>query len=146
MKNIILLTSVLMLAGCSMGSDDSSASCTALTWADAYFNCDFVEAAKHVTPESEKWLRFAASNIVEDDLQLLRDNPVEIDEDADVTYSNDTLRVVSIDVKNFLVNRSVDEPKEQADEGTFLVNVVKRNGQWAVRMEGLPRSGKQSPD
>ena len=127
MKNIILLTSVLMLAGCSMGSDDSSASCTALAWADAYFNCDFVEAAKHATPESEKWLRFAASNIVEDDLQLLRDNPVEIDEDADV-------------------NRSVDEPKEQADEGTFLVNVVKRNGQWAVRMEGLPRSGKQSPD
>lgn len=146
MKNIILLTSVLMLAGCSMGSDDSSASCTALAWADAYFNCNFVEAAKHATPESEKWLRFAASNIVEDDLQLLRDNPVEIDEDADVTYSNDTLRVVSIDVKNFLVNRSVDEPKEQADEGTFLVNVVKRNGQWAVRMEGLPRSGKQSPD
>ena len=40
-------------------------------FAEAYFNYDFEKAKRMVTPESEKWLRFIASNITQEDIDLV---------------------------------------------------------------------------
>lgn len=134
------------MASCNIGQEgDDVALNVATDWADAYFNCDFHEAASYATAESERWLRFAASNTTEQDLQTVKGGATA-DADDYFTVANDTLRVVTLHVRDFLKPVAVGEPAQLQEEGTFLVTVVKRDGKWKVRMEGLPRSEKQSRD
>lgn len=134
------------MASCNIGQEgDDVALNVATDWADAYFNCDFHEAASYATAESERWLRFAASNTTEQDLQTVKGGATA-DADDYFTAANDTLRVVTLHVRDFLKPVAVGEPAQLQEEGTFLVTVVKRDGKWKVRMEGLPRSEKQSRD
>ncbi len=146
MRQLILLMAAVMMAGCSQNSGGNGAAMeVAANWADAYFNCDFHEAAEYATPESGKWLRFAASNTTEQDLQTIEGKATATADDY-FTVANDTLRVVTLHVSNFLKPSAVGSQAQLQEEGTFLVTVVKRDGRWKVRMEGLPRSEKQSRD
>jgi hypothetical protein len=146
MRQLFLLLSVAIMASCNIGQEgDDVALSVAADWADAYFNCDFHEAASYATAESEQWLRFAASNTTEQDLQTVKGGATATADDY-FTVANDTLRVVTLHVRNFLKPVAVGEPAQLQEEGTFLVTVVKRDGKWKVRMEGLPRSEKQSRD
>lgn len=145
-KHLIALMLPVAVAGCQLGADgDGAAREVARDWADAYFNCDYKDALNYVTPESEKYLRFAASNTTEHDLELLRERPAEIAVLDDFTEANDTLRVVTLQVRNVLSADIMAKEPQLIESGTFLVTVVRRDGKWRVRMEGLPRSGTQSP-
>jgi len=135
------------MAGCSAGNaDDESARETAVTWADAYFNCDYAEASQYVTEESMKWLRLAASNTTENDLALLREENAVVEGAEYFTSATDTLRVVLLRVSHYLAATPLGEDASLGADGRFNVTVVLRNGAWRVRMEGLPRSERQSRD
>ena len=144
MKQLLLFMAAALMAGCDAATgSDQGARDAAGAWADAYFNCDFKDAATNATAESDKWLRFAASNTTEEDLKLVNGGATVSAADY-FTIANDTLRVVTLTVRNFLKTTAVGAPAELQQEGRFLVTVVKRDGDWKVRMEGLPRSEKQS--
>ena len=146
MRQLFFFLTAITMASCNVGIEgDDAALDVAANWADAYFNCDFHEAANYATPESDKWLRFAASNTTEQDLQTLEGKATATADDY-FTVANDTLRIVTLHVKNFLKPVAVGSPAQIQEEGTFLVTVVKRDGKWKVRMEGLPQSEKQSRD
>ena len=146
MRQLIFLLTAIMMASCNAGFESDDAALDAASkWADAYFSCDFHEAATYATPESDKWLRCAASNTTEQDLQVLQGNATATADDY-FTVANDTLRVVTLHVRNFLKPAVVGATPQLQEEGTFLVTVVKRDGKWKVRMEDLPRSEKQSRD
>ena len=146
MRQLLLLLTAVMMTGCNLGFEgDDAALDVATNWAEAYFNCDYHEAASYATAESDKWLRFAASNTTEQDLQTL-EGKATATADEYYTEANDTLRIVTLHVRNFLKPVAVGAPAQLQEEGTFLVTVVKRDGKWQVRMEDLPRSEKQSRD
>ena len=146
MRQLFFLLTTVLMASCNLGFEGDDAALNAATdWAEAYFNCDFHEAADYATAESGKWLRFAASNTTEQDLQILQGKATATADD-NFTVANDTLRIVTLHVRNFLKPVVVGAAAELQEEGTFLVTVVKRDGKWKVRMEGLPRSEKQSRD
>jgi hypothetical protein len=147
MKLLKMCMAALLLAGCDLGvSGDEAAQEAAVAWADAYFNCDFHEAAEYATPESEKWLRFAASNTTEAGLELLRERNARVEADDYFPVAYDTLRVIKLTVWNHLLPSVPGQEVRQAEKGEFIVTVVNRDGSWKVRMEGLPRSEKQSRD
>ena len=146
MRQLLLLLTAVIMTSCNLGFEgDDAALDVATDWADAYFNCDFREAANYATAESDKWLRFAASNTTEQDLQVLQGNATS-SADEYFTEANDTLRIVTFHVRNFLKPVALGAAPQLQEEGTFLVTVVKRDGKWKVRMEGLPQSEKQSHD
>ena len=146
MRQLFLLLTTVFIASCSFSPDgDDAALEVATDWAEAYFNCDFHDAAEYATEESGKWLRFAASNTTEQDLQTIAGKATATADDY-FTVANDTLRVVTLHVRNFLKPVALGSPAQLQEEGTFLVTVVKRDGKWKVRMEDLPRSEKQSRD
>ena len=148
MKLLLLFMAAVLLTGCDMGMDgDQEARDAAEAWADAYFNCDFKDASGYVTPESQKWLQYAASNTTEQDLKLLQDAggaQVIVSENFDV--ANDTLRVVTFSVTNVLTPAAQRQTSALAKEARFKVTVIKREAGWQVRMEGLPQNGMQSRD
>ena len=146
MRQLLLLLTAFIMASCNLGFEGDNATLDVATdWADAYFNCDFRDAANYTTAESGKWLRFAASNTTEQDLQVIQGKATS-SADEYFTEANDTLRIVTLHVRNFLKPVALGAAPQLQEEGTFLVTVVKRDGKWKVRMEDLPQSEKQSHD
>jgi predicted lipid-binding transport protein (Tim44 family) len=116
-------------------------------FAEAYFNYDFMAARELVTPESEKWLRFAASNMTQEDIDMLNASSVAATtEVSDITTVDDSTAIATIKVKDFLQKDSIGRAGKMVDEAQFELTVIKRDKQYFVRMEGLPRSEKQSRD
>ena len=91
-------------------------------------------------------MQFAASNTTQHDLDLLKQHAAEVEATDYFPEASDTLRVVELAVRNSLSPNINAEESSQIEEALFHTTVVKRNGQWLVRMEGLPRSEKQSRD
>ena len=146
MKQLLLFVAAILMAGCDIGTDgDQQARNVAGDWADAYFNCDYKDASKYVTPESQKWLQYAASNTTAEELKLLKEaGGAQVSVSDTFDEANDTMRLVTMNVTNVLTTQQ--QSLVLAKDATFKVMVVKRNGSWKVRMAGLPQSGKQSRD
>ena len=146
MKPFFLCCLVLLAAACDLHEgSDREAMDAAGEWADAYFNADYHAAEALSTPESRRFLAFAASNTTQHDLDLLKETPAEVAVD-DILEANDTLRVVTLKVNHYLQPTLLGQSARQQEEGEFHVTVVKRDTRWLVKMEGLPRSERQSRD
>jgi hypothetical protein len=147
MKSFFLGIMVFLMAACSLQNDgDEEAMGTAQDWADAYFNADYHAAEALSTPESKRFLQFAASNTTQHDLDLLKETPALVEVDDFFPDANDSLRVVVLKVYNYVKPALLGQTSQQEDEGLFRVTVVKRSERWMVRMADLPRSEKQSRD
>ena len=146
MKQLLLFVTAILMAGCDIGMDgDQQARNVAGDWADAYFNCDYKDASKYVTPESQKWLQYAASNTTAKELKLLKEaGGAQVSVSDAFDEANDTMRLVTLNVTNVLTTQQ--QTSVLTKDATFKVMVVKHDGDWKVRMAGLPQSGKQSRD
>ena len=146
MKQLLLFVTAILMAGCDIGMDgDQQAKNVAGDWADAYFNCDYKDASKYVTPESQMWLQYAASNTTAEELKLLKEaGGAQVSVSDAFDEANDTMRLVTLNVTNVLTTQQ--QTSVLTKDVTFKVMVVKHDGDWKVRMAGLPQSGKQSRD
>ena len=146
MKLLLLFATAILVAGCDAGmTGDQQARNAVEDWADAYFNCDFKDASGYVTPESQKWLQYAASNTTEEELKMLKNaGGARVSVNNSFDEANDTMRLVTLNVSNVLTTQQ--QKPVLAEEGIFKVMVVKRDGEWQVRMAGLLQSGKQNHD
>ena len=151
MKNLALfiILPLAILTACEghEKSQEELVSECATGFAEAYFNYDFQQAERFVTPESSRWLKFAASNIGEADVEQLNNHgeaaTVEL---TDHENTSDTTIVVTVEVDNYLQFDSIGGRGTLADDGEYRLTLVNRNGNWLIRMEGLPRSEKHSRD
>ena len=149
MKVFFLFCAAILMSSCDFTSDHDQESIeAAVCWAEAYFNYDFHKAEEYATPESRRWLKFAASNTTEHDLQLVQqnENGATVEVEDFFPEANDTLRVVSLKVSNYVSSTLPAESAQLVDEGVFNITTVLRDGKWLVKMEGLPQSEKQSRD
>lgn len=147
MKKYLILSLTLALTACNMmQNDDDQATAIAIEWGEAFFNCDYHAAEALSTPDSRRWLQFAASNTTQQDLDLLKQHAAEVEATDFFPEANDTLRVVELMVRNSVKPTIAGEEPSQIEKAMFRTTVVKRNGSWLVRMASLPRSEKQSRD
>ena len=147
MKKYLILSLTLALTACNMmQNDDDQATAIAIEWGEAFFNCDYHAAEALSTPDSRRWLQFAASNTTQQDLDLLKQHAAEVEATDFFPEANDTLRVVELAVRNSVKHTIAGEQPSQIEKAMFRTTVVKRNGSWLVRMASLPRSEKQSRD
>lgn len=147
MKKYLILSLTLALTACNMmQNDDDQATAIAIEWGEAFFNCDYHAAEALSTPDSRRWLQFAASNTTQQDLDLLKQHAAEVEATDFFPEANDTLRVVELAVRNSVKPTIAGEEPSQIEKAMFRTTVVKRNGSWLVRMASLPRSEKQSRD
>lgn len=110
----------------------------ALAFSEAYFNYDFKKASKYVTDGSVRWLNYAASNMTQEDIDMLR----SMDESATVVVDSSSIKenpVVYITVSNFMMKDSIGKRGCVVSKGHFCINVT-NDGKWEVRLDGLPQS------
>ena len=113
-----------------------------------YFNYQFFQTKPFVTNDSEKWLELAASNVTQSDIDILRNQEQAATiETENITFnSGDSVAIASIKVHHFLDMNNIAAGSRFVDEGSFHLTVVRNEGKWKVRMEGLPRNEKRSHD
>lgn len=116
-------------------------------FASCYFNFNFMKAKLFCTPESEKWLKFSASNITQEDIEILNNMPTGAScETGEIRHINDTSAMADCNVSDFLRIDTLGKPGEVIRHGMYKIPVVKRRGKWMVKMEGPLQSEKQSRD
>ena len=136
-----------LLSACNHGEVDSDAALKkqAEDFAVAYFNYDYTKARQFVTPESEKWLRFAASNVTQEDIDLINAASETVAVAAtDCCHQNDSMVCVRVIVYNAVLKDSLERSAHTASEAEFVLTLVNRDRAYLVKMEGLPRNEKQS--
>ena len=144
-----ILTSVYTLTGCqSHQGDENQLENDIDSFATYYFNWQFPKTLKYCTQSSEPWLRYAASNVHQADVDLLRskaeDATIEIN---DIDFSDDGANAtVSITVYNFLQMDTIGQEAHLVEEADFLLPMCMEEGVWKVKMASLPQSGKKNHD
>lgn len=113
-------------------------------FANRYFNYNFPEALTLCTPESAKWIRLAASNVTEADLDVLRAQ--ERGAEAEVVSvdfgSGDTTAVATVRVSGFMLADTIGAPGHIVAGAEYRIPAVRRDGRWLVRMACPLRSGR----
>lgn len=113
-----------------------------------YFNWQYEEATKYCTQSSKKWLEFAASQVNEEDLKILRTPKEELTtEIISIDYNNSEQNaMVRLCVKNFIESQSFNEVPIKKDKAIFNLHLIKEKSEWKIKMEALPQSEKLNPD
>lgn len=135
-RNIFSILAICsFISACSVGRhrNDQAVRTAADSFATSYFNYDLHKSIRFCTPSSAKWIHFAASNILQEDIDLLKQQQTKaIAETGDITYSTDTTASVSCEVTNFLLRDTLGRPGHMVEKMIFRIPVVLENGSWAV--------------
>ena len=114
------------------------------SFANNYYNWHFQQANKYCTPPSEKWLRYAASNVHQADIDLLHtkeeDAKIEID---DIDFHDDEVSAsVHIRVSNFLQMDTIGKEAHRIKSASFIIPMVIHEGKWKVDLRAIPLKEK----
>lgn len=147
---ILTLSVSLLFTSCSeafVSEDEKNITSLADSFASHYFNYEFSKALSFCTPESEKWLRYRATNVLQEDIDTLRKQS----EKAKLTVNSvkiqcDTLATIVCDVSNHLNIDTLGQPGRMAKDGRYKLMAVRRDDRWMIKMESLPRNERQSHD
>lgn len=117
-------------------------------FSEAYFNYKFSKAEKHCTGDSRKWLVYAASNIHDADIDMLRgmSEGASVDINDYKFNDDDTTGYAMITVHNYLRLDTIGNAGRVIKKADFKLPIVLRHDKWMIKMACLPRSEKQSHD
>lgn len=124
---------------CNRKGHEYAAEEVADSFALHYFNWQFDKALPYVTDSSAIWLRYAASQVHQADVDALRamteDATIETEE-ADI--ANDSMVTVNIKVKNYLGMDTIGKAAHMVDEAEYTMHLKQENEKWKVILNGLP--------
>ena len=138
MRNIFVFLLPLLLVGCfHHGENDAKEAVD--SFSVAYFNWRFKEAMPYVTPHSALWLRFAASQVDQEDVDSLRAKKYAADVRVeDVSSVDDTTKMATVIVKDYIVMDSIGGSPRVVPIDTFRLPLALANGFWRVHLRRLP--------
>ena len=131
-----------LFCSCSQSDDVSPWEQAVESFSVAYFNWDYPKAASYATDGSLPWLRYAASQVTQEDVELLnaKAEQATVEVMPDVEMVSDSCVVAMVLVRNFLEMDSIDRQPVLREEATFRLETVMKNDRWAVHLTSLPRS------
>lgn len=130
-----------------MTDDEADITEAADSFAAGYFNLDFAKAKRFCTPESEKWLRFRATNVLQEDIDILKKQQTcATCSVSSVKITSDTTAIVACKVENYLRTDTLGRPGCMTRSGSCTLKAVKRADAWFIKMEGLPQNGRRNHD
>lgn len=143
-----VLSLLLMITSCNGNREEEQLREDVDSFAVNYFNWQFKKALPYCTDDSKVWIRYAASQVHQADIDLLKSQSEGIQyEINDIKYIGDSLAKVRITVRNLLEMDTIGTSGHIVEKRIYTLNVVHTGKEkWRIRMEGLPRGEKQSRD
>lgn len=126
-------------------SDDrEAATICAQDFTDHFYNYEFDEAYECCTSESRQWLMWHASQLTEEDLTVLNAHPERATTDImQVELSGqtpDSILIATCRINHVWLADSLERPPHYCEQIGCTLTMVKREGEWLVKMEGPLRS------
>jgi|SRR5574344_189205 hypothetical protein len=146
---LVSIAILSMIFGCGkLHTSDKQLNDEVNAFATSYFNYDFHGALSHCTPESRKWIVYAASNIHDADIDVLRNakEGASVEIKDYVFDDNDSTGYALVTVNNYMRMDTIGKACQLISKSDFRLPIVMRNNKWTIKMEGLPRSERQSHD
>lgn len=142
---LMVLTGLFAACGGGGGSEEEQAVAQAREFAECYFNFRFDEAYRCCTPESRAWIALKASNVNAKDVEAAnrngRETRVEIG-DFRRDKDSDSCATVRCTAYGVLLSDSLERAGAVSERAVFVVPLVRRAGQWLVKMEAPLRSAR----
>lgn len=135
----------VMFSACDHPGDKKQMEEYADSFAIRYFNWQFKEAMPYCTGESEKWLRYAASNVHQEDVDALRgmEQGAQI-EIGDIQFgSDDSMATTKITVKNYLRMDTIGKVGHVVGKAQFTLPLIYLNDKWKIHLTKLPTPDKR---
>lgn len=140
----LLFCSILFFASCEFHSGSSRQLKKEVdSFAVYYFNWQFHQARRFVTPSSEKWMRYAASQVHQADIELLQNKEVPATcEIHEITYSDDdSTAVAHVTIHDFLHMDTIGKAASIVNAAHFDIPLKyeAKTDKWIVEVDGLMR-------
>lgn len=134
MKVLTALVCMLNISvACSLEKENSVEKC-AIGFAQSYFNLRFDQAAQSCSKESRKWIKFHASNITQEDIEVLNSqSDTAICKVEDIDTNGDTA-IVTLSVNNFLRTDSLGSKGYICHKAQFKLQMIKMAEKWIVKL------------
>lgn len=130
-----LVAALCLASACSLKDDAAVESC-AKSFGQNYFNLRLQQASGLCTDRSYKWIEFYASNISQNDVDVLNTQTdsalCDID---DIDIDGDSARV-KMTVRNFLLCDSIGRPGSMCKQGKCRLTLRKEGETWKVDLNG----------
>lgn len=130
-----LVAALCLASACSLKDDAAVESC-AKSFGQNYFNLRLQQASGLCTDRSYKWIEFYASNISQNDVDVLNTQTdsalCDID---DIDIDGDSARV-KMTVRNFLLCDSIGRPGRMCKQGKCRLTLRKEGETWKVDLNG----------
>lgn len=142
---ICLVLCSLHIWACSHPKDETKLKKTVNGFAQTYFNWQLKAALPYCTPASKKWLVYAASQLTQDDIALLKAQ----DEGAShqvktISYNEkDTTATVLISVKKAMILDTIGHVGRICKQADYELNCIYRHQNWKIVLNNLPQPIKQ---
>jgi len=131
---------------CSSCSDKEEQLKTSVdSFSQAYFGWRLLKAISYSDASSERWLRFVASQITQDDIDSLRGQVGNVSCSlGKVHVLNDSMAIVDVHVANFFRMDSLGSISRVDEVVTYEIPVAFHNGFWKVSLLEVPKPSKDN--
>lgn len=125
---------------CNHEGSEDQLNVTIDSFSTSYFNWHFKEALPYVTYDSHKWLRYAASQVHQADIDILRNQEQGATyEIGDIEFVDDSVAYVLVNVNNFLSIDTIGTEGHIVEQATFRLKAIYDNNNWKIKLNCLPR-------
>lgn len=129
-----LLAGVLLTASCSY-REEKAVEQSVVGFAQNYFNLRYQKALNACTPESEKWVRFKATNITQEDVYVYNSKRDTAECDVESIDLDDDKATAIVEVRNFLSCDSIGKPATICSNAKFRFELKKQGEKWMVDVQ-----------
>lgn len=129
-----LLAGILLTASCSY-REEKAVEQSVVGFAQNYFNLRYQKALNACTPESEKWVRFKATNITQEDVDVYNSKRDTAECDIESIDLDDDKATAIVEVRNFLNCDSIGKPATICPNAKFRFELKKQGEKWMVDVQ-----------
>jgi hypothetical protein len=132
LNHLFLLLFILFFVACSQ-TPQRQAEKAAVSFSKAMYSLNLDEAKKYCTPDASKILSFIASNVKEEDLNILKDaKDLEVSVIESTMDPGDSTATVNLKISNYIQLNMMSGKSSIEKEKEEKVDLVKVNNKWLV--------------
>lgn len=150
MRHMFFLTTLLFAVFCcfllilpfsSCANSDKQLTSCADSFAQSFFRWQFQKSSTYCDESSQRWLRYMASQVTQDDIDSLK----ATESDVECTlggfcFDNDSMASIEVHVSNYFRMDSLDKITLVKGESEYNFQMVRTNGLWRIRLQGFPQA------
>lgn len=131
---LTLFVGIVSMFSCKGKTDEELLIQRVDSFAVHYYNWQLGKCMQQVTPESKHKLEFAASNMTQSDVDLLKTAETGATYEIEDVSINGSEATVQLRVYDYFEAKDINQPLQKTDESQVQLHLVKNGENWQVEL------------